>query len=116
MNAVGEALKVEDEEKLRYLTFTTATSTSSGKSTYATWSRFFMRGVAARVGLSLRRISLSVVLVCAPKRAVGRGSICVPVDDFAHEGGEAPTGSCITLYARPMSAWVMWLGPWADMT
>lgn len=55
VNTVGVALKVEDEGKLRYLTFTRATSTSSGKPTYATWSRFFMRGMAVRVGVPLRR-------------------------------------------------------------
>lgn len=53
-NCVGVVLEKDDKMKLKYLTTVMIALMTSGKSTFATWLRFFEEGMAAEVTMWLR--------------------------------------------------------------
>lgn len=59
-NAMGIVLEEEDGHKLRYLTSGMTASTTSGKSTQATWACFFNKGDGSRVIILWRLLTYRV--------------------------------------------------------
>lgn len=52
VNTTSVVLKWEDEKKLHYLTSVISASITSGESKYATYQRFFYKGVNSRAAMS----------------------------------------------------------------
>lgn len=79
--------------KLKYLTFAMTTSRKTGKSTYATWARFFDEEKDSRSNYVLEAVlTLFCRHICSQRLGGWAHPLCLSFGHPAHEGVEARPG------------------------